>query len=258
MYLHICGTCHITVTEKRLQPPTFASLRTGHQSKKEKQSKGRIQREIEAAGLSIFQFRNRQCYKGCVPPICMEHALPSTRHREPPKTNQLIGEPAAAFRGGERGMTRRLELHRGSKNQCFHLWPIKTSLFLPIKGCTIFRFFYYQNTPTPGNTKIPLKARQHIYLRKSDLLQQRRREIESKEMRNIIWSLQHYKSSPNHGDTRKRPSLKFLIYIVSSLNNKEKNCSEGGRKKNHNSHFIYYTSSPDNKLHSAPRLCYFT
>ena len=106
-------------------------------------------------------------------------------------------------------MTHRLELRGGSKNQCFHLWPIKTSLFLPIKGCTIFRFFYYQNTPTPGNTEIPLKARQHIYLRKSDLLLRRRQEIESKEMRNIIWSLQYYKSSHSHGYTVKRPSLKL-------------------------------------------------
>ena len=147
-------------------------------------------------------------------PVHTERALPSTRHREPTHTNQLIGEPAAAFRGGERGVTRRLELHGGSKNQCFHLWPIKTSLFLPIKGCTIFRFFYYQNTPTPGNTEIPLKARQHIYLRKSDLLLRRRQEIESKEMRNIIWSLQYYKSSHSHGYTVKRPSLKFLVYSL--------------------------------------------
>lgn len=129
-----------------------------------------------------------------ISPVCTEHALPSTWHQEPANTNQLIGERAATLRGGERGMTPRLELHGGSKTQCFHLWPIKTSLFLPIKGCTIFRLFYYQNTPTPGNTEIPLKARQHIYLRKSDQLLQRQQEIESKEMRNITWRLQYCKS----------------------------------------------------------------
>lgn len=79
------------------------------------------------------------------------------------------------------------------KNQCFHLWPIKTSLFLPIKGCTIFRFFYYQNKPTPGNTEIPLKAKQHIYLRESDPQQQLQcEETESEEIKNIIQSLQRY------------------------------------------------------------------
>ena len=138
----------------------------------------------------------------------------STRHQEPVNTNQLIGEPAAAFRGRERGLTRCSQLLGGSKNQCFHLWPIKTSLFLPIKGCTIFRFFYYQNMPTPGNTEIPLKARQHIYLRKSDRPLRWQQEIESKEMKNIIWSLQYYKSSHNHSYTVKRPSLKFLVYSL--------------------------------------------
>lgn len=39
--------------------------------------------------------------------------------------------------------TRRLEQRGGSKNQCFHWWPIKTSLFLPIRGCTILRFFFF-------------------------------------------------------------------------------------------------------------------
>lgn len=143
-----------------------------------------------------FNLGTHNIIKGSISPVRTEHTLPSTRHQEPGSTNQLIGEPAAAFCGGEQCMTCR----GGSKNQCFHLWPIKTSLFLPIKGCTIFRFFYYQNKPTPHNTKIPLKARQRIYHRESDLLQrQQQQEIESEEMRNIIWSLQYYKSSHNHG-----------------------------------------------------------
>ena len=44
--------------------------------------------------------------------------------REPTNTNQLIGEPAAAFRGGERGVTRRLELRGGAVREKRFRWGV--------------------------------------------------------------------------------------------------------------------------------------
>lgn len=196
MYACMCES-HITLQSQKkgfcTQPLRLQGL--VDKARKRNEAKSAFDSRWQAQSYKYFKLETNTVIRALsLSPVGTEPALPSTRHQEPANTNQLIGEWAATLRGGERGTTPRLELRGGSKNQCFHLWPIKTSLFLPIKGCTIFWFFYYQNTPTPGNTETPLKARQLIYLRKSDQRLQRQQDIESKEMRSITWSLQCCKS----------------------------------------------------------------